>query len=192
VKIGKTSKDSFAERVVSTFLPEEFLSVFEYKVQNVDQVEKSLHGSLKDFRYESKNSDRKPEFFYDVPGLIEKARAHLKPFILEDVIEASVFEPESNGDTPTAKREKVKTFKEAGIKVGEKVMYTGKGDRKGEEFEVADDKTSILMDDNVIRMSRAAALLEKGSVFAITGSKNFAYKGRTIDEIVNENRQKTL
>jgi hypothetical protein len=187
VKIGKTTKDSFSERVIYTFVPEDFLSIFEIRVREVDAVEDSVHSALSEFRYITKSSQRETEFFYDTPVVIPKARSIIKPFEIEDVSDASQLEPDN--DEHGGKRAKNKTFEEANISIGEKVKFNGKGNRHGEEFEVANDVTSIRFDGVMTTMSRAAALLEKGRPCPMAGSNYFEYNGKTISDIVDEMRQ---
>lgn len=186
VKIGKTTKDSFSERVNNTFVPEDFISIFEIRVREVDAVEQSVHNALDEFRYITKNSQRKTEYFYDTPVVIPRARSIIKAFEIEDISEASQLETENDFfDNKKAKR---KTFAEAGIQIGEKIKFIGKGKRKGEEFEVANNISSIMFDGEITTMSRAAAILEKGKPFPMAGSIYFEYNGKTISDIVDEIR----
>lgn len=186
IKIGKTTKDSFSERVNLTFIPEDFISIFEIRVREVDAVEKSVHSALDEFRYITKNSKRETEFFYDTPVVIPKAKSIIKPFEIEDISEASQLETES--DFSENKKAKRKTFAEAGIKIGEKIKFIGKGKRNGEEFEVGNNISSIIFDGELTTMSRAAAILEKGKPYPMAGSIYFEYNGKTISDIVDEIR----
>lgn len=187
VKIGKTTKDSFSERVNTTFVPEDFVSIFEIRVKEVDAVEQSVHNALDEFRYITKSSQRKTEFFYDTPVVIPRAKSIIKAFEIEDITESSQLEVEN--DELDSKRAKRKTFAEANIPIGAKIKFIGKGKRHGEEFEVANNKSSIILDGEITTMSRAAALLEKGHLVAMAGSVYFEYNGKTISDIVDEVRQ---
>jgi hypothetical protein len=186
VKIGKTTKDSFSERVNSTFVPEDFVYIFEIRVREVDAVEQSVHNALDEFRYITKSSRRKTEFFYDTPVVIPRAKSVIKAFEIEDVSESSQLELES--DETDNKRAKRKTFAEAGLPIGTKIKFIGKGGRHGEEFEIANNISSIMFDGEITTRSRAAALLEKGRLAPMAGSIYFEYNGKTISDIVDEVR----
>ena len=93
IKIGKTTAETVEARGLnSSNVPEDFETIFAYKVRDIDAVEKSVHSVLDEFRYKSK-SGRTTEFFYACAS--ERARKHIIPFSIED----KTFDTELEVDT---------------------------------------------------------------------------------------------
>ena len=95
VKIGKTSADTVEARGLNiSNIPEDFETVFAYKVHDIDALEKFVHSVLDDeFRYKSK-SGRSTEFFYTCAA--EKAKKHVLPFALDDKTLETELEVDDN------------------------------------------------------------------------------------------------
>ena len=80
VKIGKTTKNTVEERGLSnTSVPEDFETVWAYKVSDIKYVEGEAHRQCKSFEYVTKNNTgRKTEFFYELA--IKPAEDFVKNF----------------------------------------------------------------------------------------------------------------
>lgn len=94
VKIGKTSADTVEARDLNiSNVPEDFETVFAYKVHDIDALEKSVHSVLDEFRYKSKLG-RSTEFFYACAA--EKTKKHVLPFALDDKTLETELEVDAN------------------------------------------------------------------------------------------------
>jgi hypothetical protein len=83
VKIGKTTKNTVEARGLNAAnVPEDFETLFAYKVENIDTLEKLLHDALEYLRYTTE-SNRKTEFFYLLAT--EKAKKIIKSFVIADL-----------------------------------------------------------------------------------------------------------
>jgi len=96
IKIGKTTADTVEARGLnSSNVPEDFETIFAFKVRDIDAIEKSVHNVLEEFRYRSK-SGRSTEFFYACAS--EKAKKHILPFSTEDKTFDTELEVEAGND----------------------------------------------------------------------------------------------
>jgi len=82
IKIGKTTAETVEARGLNASnVPEDFETIFAYKVRDMDATERAVHDVLEEFRYKAK-SGRSTEFFYACAA--EKAKKCIRPFSTED------------------------------------------------------------------------------------------------------------
>jgi len=82
IKIGKTTAKTVEARGLNASnVPEDFETIFAFKVPDIDATEEAAHAVLDEFRYKAK-SGRSTEFFYACAA--EKAKKCIAPFSIED------------------------------------------------------------------------------------------------------------
>jgi hypothetical protein len=94
VKIGKTTKPTVKERGLDdSNLPEDFQTIFEFVVPDVDGMEKSVHNGCKDLKYISK-CGRENEFYLE--SAIDRARGIVEPLSITEIKPGFNFGDPSN------------------------------------------------------------------------------------------------
>jgi hypothetical protein len=182
IKIGITTKDSIEDRGLSgSNVPEDFEYLYWFECDDHEKIEKLLHKNFNQYRHITETG-RLTEFFYSkcIPDIIELLK------VLQGVKETTDEDTEiiikNNGNNV---RSPIKTFKEANIKIGEKVKFIIK-DFPEQEFEVANEKTGIIYNGEIKTMSNVAMDITKDGTKQ--GSAYFFYNGKSISQIVDENR----
>ena len=96
IKIGKTTAKTVEARGLNdSNVPEDFETIFAFKVSDIDATEKAVHSVLDEFRYRAK-SGRSTEFFYACAA--EKAKKCVEPFSIEDKTWETELEVETEED----------------------------------------------------------------------------------------------